>query len=120
MPEEVKKALLQLLGRGEATDEVEVASLRKEFAGIHKSVRFGLPMCRITANRQLDTCFSWWLPGHTARTCKGPDRSKACRNRGKESASCVDRKATCRLRPDVACIERLSIKRQVTELRGRR
>ena len=98
---EVKSALLQALGGKVAEEAIKIASLRKGFAGtqnatVHlpkvaeeellrkKTVRIGLPSCRIAKNRQVVTCFKSWLPGHTTARCKGPDRSKACRNCGKE------------------------------------
>lgn len=100
--EEVKKAVLVALGyKEDEEDKVKIASLRAGFAGtqnavLHlakqdeakllqaKKIRIGLPNCRIVEDKKVRTCFKCWMPGHSARACTGPDRSKACRNCGKE------------------------------------
>lgn len=99
--EDVKLAVLRELGTENESKRVELASLRQAYAGtqnaiIHVSkqdetrllekgaIKIGLPLCRMVANKQVETCFRCWLPGYTAKTCKGPDRSKSCRNCGKD------------------------------------
>lgn len=77
--EEVKAAVLNALEHRDEADRVELASLRKGYAGTQNAVvyltkeglkakllqarhiRIGLPLCRIMADRQVDTCFKCWI-----------------------------------------------------------
>lgn len=94
---EVKAAIQKAVGE----EAIHIASLREGFAGTLnatvylskaaeekllklRTIRIGMPSCRVVANKQVQTCFKCWMPGHTARSCQGPDRTKACRNCGKE------------------------------------
>lgn len=97
--EDVRAAILRELNNSVGAQEIQIACLRKGFAGTQNAtvhlpksaeekllqkrvIRIGLPSCRVVANKQIATCFKRWLPGHTATKCKGPDRSKACQERG--------------------------------------
>jgi len=58
-------------------------------------IRVGLVNCRVRKISVLERCYKCWLPGHLARTCKGPDRSKSCFNCGKDghiALNCADEK----------------------------
>lgn len=49
-----------------------------------KRIRVAWISCRTRRLAPADKCFKCWLPGHVARSCKGPDRSKNCFNCGKQ------------------------------------
>ena len=52
--------------------------------GIGK-LKIGAVECPIKERSKIDRCYKCWAIGHTARQCKGPDRSKLCRNCTKEN-----------------------------------
>lgn len=84
--EDIKMAIEQTPGLEGTTSRVYVASVRKGFAGIQnatvhmqkddserllklKTIRIGLPSCRIVPDRQIVACFQCWNVGHTVTKC---------------------------------------------------
>lgn len=46
-------------------------------------LKIGLTRCRVERKVNVDRCFRCWDYNHTAKECKGPDRSKCCFKCGK-------------------------------------
>lgn len=99
--QEIREAVLKQLGYPNDKDRIKIASLRPAFAGtlsakvylpkedeqkllMAQKIKIGLPYCRIAEDNKVKTCYKCWMPGHSAKTCTGPDRTKMCRNCGKE------------------------------------
>ncbi|XP_071052973.1 uncharacterized protein [Onthophagus taurus] len=59
-------------------------------------IKIGLTRCRIEKRIKLERCFRCWDYGHTARDCKGIDRSKfcfKCGNDDHEQQACKNKEA---------------------------
>ena len=87
--DEVKGELTRRLKCG--SDDVVVSSVKQLSSGgqialvsvpaslvrSQQLIRVGFNTCRLVASDQ-DRCFRCWGKGHSARNCKGPDRSQQC------------------------------------------
>lgn len=98
--EEVKEALKEYLGEKE--EELMVRDLRPQKYGEMQSttiivgekaaikivekgeIRIGLSWCRARLRVDVPVCFRCWEGGHMAVQCCGTDRSRLCRNCGRE------------------------------------
>ncbi|XP_053976365.1 uncharacterized protein LOC128875066 [Hylaeus volcanicus] len=79
---ELRKAVVEL-GEGAAVKLLAAAKLK-----------IGWVNCRIRRWTEVQRCFRCLGYGHTRRECKGPDRSNACRRRGKDGHKAAACEAT--------------------------
>ncbi|XP_056643831.1 uncharacterized protein LOC130449818 [Diorhabda sublineata] len=98
--EEIETAVKSLMA-GSETDYVSVSNLRPGFRETQivtvlvdkktgkkltdkGNIRIGFVSCTVRQRVNVLTCYKCWGIGHTTWQCSGPDRSKCCKNCGKE------------------------------------
>ena len=82
--DEYKTSEMRLFYEGNQAATVWITAVAVDDLIAKGQLRVGYNWCRITERTSVQQCYKFWKHGHEASKCKGTDRSKNCRNCGKE------------------------------------
>lgn len=89
-PESLKIKSLRPNVSGRQIATVSIDSKDEKLISDNIKIRIGLNSCRVEKRIELQKCFKCWNYDHISKTCKGDDRSKACRKCGEAGHIATD------------------------------